>query len=414
MRTDQLARVDWQMGQTLLPEHLIAQEESLISDTALRFGLLGVPFFGVGRLRWNDSLLAEGIVSIISLSLVLPSGQVIDIPGNAQASTMNLNLAGTTRVPVYFHVTGDRAAASGEKRRDEGDTLDKIVQRVVLSSEQTYAAAVATLKLAEFQKSPENVWYLATDYLPPLLQVGTSPFLGAELENLGKLIEVFHEQLQEDIAASYLGGEGLFSAKQCLKAVYEIERFLANLRAQVHCHPYHLYEALKRFLTEVCVYKGATPPHYAAPFLHDDLAACLRQIIEPLVEQIQVSRGKTPYLAFRREEGLFLAQLPTEVRVAKEVYFLIQKPRVSQVISLEGVKLASRARLPIVHQLALQGIPIRKIERPPFQHGFGSEVEFYLIREGEEWDHALREGTVAFFDSPALASARAYIYWRTS
>jgi len=87
---------------------------------------------------------------------------------------------------------------------------------------------------------------------------------------------------------------------------------------------------------------------------------------------------------------------------------------VSEVVSMEGVKLASRARLPIVHSLALQGIPFRKIERPPFQHGFGSEVEFYLLREGEEWDHALREGAVAFFDSPALANAKAYLYWRTT
>jgi type VI secretion system protein ImpJ len=415
MRTDQLARIDWQMGQTLLPEHLIAQEESLLADTILRFSLLGLPSFGVGRLKWNESLLDEGIVSIVQLALVLPNGQILDVPGNTSAGTMNLNLAGTTRVAIYIHLTSERTSVSAAGRRPtDTDTLDRVVQRVVLSSEQTHPDALQTFKLAEFEKDPEGVWHLAQDYLPPLLQVGTSPFLAGPLEDLGKLVELFHQQLEEDIAASYLGGEGLFSAKQCLRGVYNIRRFLANLRAQIHYHPYHVYEALKQFYIEVCLYKGTTPEHVEAPYLHDDLATCLRQVTEPLIAQIQVSRGKTPYLQFEKREGLFIVpQLPQEVRLAKELYFLVQKPRVSEVVSLEGVKLASRARLPIVHQLALQGIPYRKIERPPFQHGFGSEVEFYLLREGEEWDHALREGNVAFFDAPGLANAKAYLYWRT-
>ncbi len=417
MRTDQLARIDWQMGQTLLPEHLIAQENAILADTALRFDMIGRPYFGIGRLKWNESLLAEGIVSIVSLGMILPNGQVIDIPGNTSSAAMNLNLAGSTRVPVYLHLVAERASPEARKeRRDEGaGAIERVVQKVALTSEQTFSAALQTMKIAEFEKDPEEVWRLAQDYVPPLLQVGTSPFLLATLDTLGKLVEIFHQRLEEDIAASYLGGEVLVGAKQCLRAVYKIRRFLANVKAQVHCHPYELYEALKQFYVDVCLYKGATPEHIDAPYLHDDLWTCLRQVWEPLVAQIQVERGKTPYLPFERQEGLrIVSPLPTEVRVAKEIYFLVQKPRVSEVVSLEGLKLASRARLPIVHQLALQGIPIRKIERPPFQHGFGSEVEFYLLREGEEWDHALRESSVAFYDSPKLANVRAYLYWRTS
>src|SRR5438270_912029 len=41
--TDTLARIDWQMGQTLLPEHFVAQEDAILADTATRFGLLGLP-----------------------------------------------------------------------------------------------------------------------------------------------------------------------------------------------------------------------------------------------------------------------------------------------------------------------------------------------------------------------------------
>src|SRR5436190_204564 len=137
--TETLARIDWKMGQTLLPEHFVAQEDALIADSALRFGMMGVPFHGIGRLRWNDSLLAE------------------------------------------------------------------------------------------FEKNIEGAWSLIEEFVPPLLQVGTSPFLGRMLDRLSKTIQMFHEKLREDIAASYLGGEGLFSAKTCLKGIYAIERVLANV-----------------------------------------------------------------------------------------------------------------------------------------------------------------------------------------
>ncbi len=422
-----LARVDWQLGQTLLPEHFVAEEESLLADTALRFDLLGAPFFGVGRLRWNEALLADGILSIASMTVVFPSGRLVDIPGNATVDTFPLNVPGMSRVPVYVHVTGERTAAEPAGRagagaggaaaaaeRGAGDgALDKVVERLVLSTDQTVRNARESMKLAEFVKSPEGAWSLSEAYLPPLLQVGTSPFLIPLVERIEKQLELFHRKLEEDIAASYLGGESLFRATICLGGIFRLQRFLANLRAQVHFHPYHLYEALHLFHTALCIYQNQTPENVTSPYLHDDLAGCLNQVVKPLIERIQVSRGKVPYVAFEQKEGLFtVPELPREVHKAKEIYFLVQKPRVSDVLSLEGLKLASRSRLNLVHQLSLQGIPYRRIERPPFQHQFGAEVEFFLISEGEEWDQALRESALAFFDQPSYTKARAYLYWR--
>ncbi|HVY61461.1 MAG TPA: type VI secretion system baseplate subunit TssK [Planctomycetota bacterium] len=414
--TDTLARIDWQMGQTLLPEHFVAQEDAILADTATRFGLLGLPCEGIGRLKWNDSLLAEGILSLVSGTIVLSNGQVIDVPGNAVANTFNLNVPGTTKVPVYLHLTSERATQSGGAPRADGEEqVERVVHRVALVSEPTYRTAVQTLKLAEFEKNLEEAWVLAEDYCPPLLQVGTSPFLAGLVDKLVKSLELFHYKLQEEIAASYLGGEGLSSAKSCLRAVYGMERFLANIKAEVHVHPYHLYEELKRFYTELCLYQNATPESVASPYKHGDLAGCLALVTKPLFDQMQVSKGKTPYMLFDRAEGLLqIREIPREARVAKEVYFLLQKSRVSDTLSMDGIKLASRARLPLVHQLSLQGIPLRRIERPPFQHTFGAEVEFFLLAGGEEWDHALREGSIALFDGPKLASAKAYLFWRNA
>jgi type VI secretion system protein ImpJ len=430
--TETLARVDWQLGQTLLPDHFIAAEDAVLAEVKTRFDLLGLPFYGIGRLKWNESLLTDGVLSIQVMTLVLPSGQLIDVPGNAAADTFNMNAAGATRVPVYLHLIAERAAprnggASGGSanplaaaavagiggRGQDGERLDRVVHRLAVTSEQTVKNAVQTFKLAEFEKGFEGTWALAEDYLPPMVQVGTSPFIEKTLERFMKLLELFHLKLQEDIAAAYLGGEGLFSAKLCLEGVYRLQRFIGNLKTQVHFHPYFLYEALKTFYIELSLFQNATPLNVAAPYLHDDLAGCLRAVYEPLTEQVQFTRGKTPYLAFERKEGLFvLPEIPTEVRRAREVYLLIQKPKITETLALEGFKVAARSRLPIVHQLALQGIPFTKIERPPFQHQFGAEVEFFLLHEGEEWDLALGEGSIAFYDQPTFAKVKAFIYWR--
>ena len=419
--TAQLARVDWQLGQTLLPEHFMAQEESLLAEMAARFGLLGVPFVGVGRLRWNESLLADGVLSINAATLVFPNGQMIDVPGNAAIDTLNLNVTGKTRVPVYIHVTSERAArdtgkgprAAKPDMSEDGGRLDKVVHRVLLSPDQSAPGALQTMKLAEFTKSVQGGWGLAEDYVPPLVQVGTSPFLMPMLDRLAKQLELFHFKLQEDITVSFLGGESLFSASVCLEAVYRLERFLANVRKEVHFHPYHLHETLKMFYTKLCIYQNTAPENAATPYTHEDIGGCLKSVVDPLMERIQVSKGKVPYVEFAHSGGVFaIDELPREINRAKEIYFLVQKPRVSDVISIEGLKLAARSRLNAVHQLSLQGIPYRRIDRPPFQHQFGAEVEFYLVSEGEEWDLALKDGTLAFFEQPGFGKIQAYIYWR--
>jgi type VI secretion system protein ImpJ len=417
--TTNLARIDWQMGQTLLPEHFVAQEDALLSETRLRFKLLGLPYQGVGTLRWNDALLADGTVSIQGLTVVLPSGQLLDVPGNAAINTFNLNTVGATRVPLYLHLTTEKVSqepqAGGGDWMGEGERLHRVVHRLELSPDQSYQAALFSMKLADCEKSSEGVWALSTNFIPPLLHVGGSPFLMAMVDSFQQLLEQFHYKLEQDVAASFLGGEGLFSAKLCLRSVYRLRRFLANLKGQVRFHPYHVYEELKSFYTDLCLYQDVTPEDVDGTYAHDQLARCIGRVARPLVEQIQVNRARTPYTTFEQKGGLFvIEEIPKQVRAAQELYFLVQKPRVGDRVSLEGLKLASASRLAVVHQLALQGVPMRKIDRPPFQHQFGSEVEFYLLSEGEEWDQALRDGSLAFYDRPDLAEIRAHLYWRNA
>ncbi len=409
-----LSRVRWQMGQTLLPEHFQAQEEALLAETNMRFRMSGIPAYGVAALKWNETLISEGVFSIQAMALVMPSGLLLDVPGNATASPLNLNIPGTVKVPVYCHVVGE--SSPGEESGESGETQEegtvaRAVYQLVLSSEQSQPGAFETIKLAEFEKDPEGTWMLSQSFIPPLLQVGTSPFLMTEFDQFGDALELFQYNLALD-AASYLSGAGLFRVEQCLKSVYQTQRFLANLRFQVHMHPYYVYEALKSFYIEVCFYKSVVPEHFASPYKHDELATCFQEILGPLQDQMKLVEVESPYLPFLFRDGLYQIQLPPEMRKAKEVYLLVQKSQVSKVVSLEDIKLASISRIPLVHRLALQGIPLEKVDQPSFQHSFGPEVDFFRIIQGEEWDHALSELSLSFYDQPQLKEMDFYIYRR--
>ncbi len=412
--TDKIARVRWKMGQELLPDHFFAQEEALITDSIERFRMNGLPAYGVAKLKWNETLLDEGVFSIQTMTLVMPSGLLLDIPGNAVLSPFHLNIPGTIEVAVYCHVLHDTVSDEDieeEWEASEKKAIPRVVYQIVLSSEQNHPDAFMTMKLAEFDKNPEGIWQASAGYIPPLLQTGTSPFLKKELDELSQVLEIFQYNLTLD-AVSYLSGESLFSVRQCLKSVYRTQRFLANLDSQVHVHPYYVYEVLQNLYAEVCFYKNTVPEHITSPYNHDKLTACFNQIIKPLREQMQTAKARSPYLPFEFKDGVHRIELPKEIREAKQVYFLVQKSHVNIKIAVENLKLASFSRLSLAHRMALQGIPIRKTDRTPFQHAFGPEVDFFLIIEGEEWDYALRELSVAFYHHNQFKDMEFYIYWR--
>ena len=223
-------------------------------------------------------------------------------------------------------------------------------------------------------------------------------------------LELFHYNLTMD-SSSYLSGDSLFSVKQCLKAVLGAQRLVAGVIGGVHLHPWYLYDAVQGLYTDVCFYRNANPEQATAPYDHTRPLA-LKEVMKRLMDQMQLVRSKPVYVGFKRQDNLYKVDLPEELRQAADVYFLVQKHQITDRISVDNLKIAGSSRLPFVHKMALHGIPIKKVERPPFQHTFGAEVEFYQIRESEEWDHALNEKSLAFFSRPDLTEADYYVYWR--
>lgn len=409
---NQTARVLWQMGQALLPEHFYAQEQSLREELALRLRLLSGPGWGLGSLSWDGFQLLKGIVSIQEMSLVMSSGTLVDVPGNTAPAFVNLSAAGA-RASVYVHLQSgfEQVHAAGRGAAGE-DSVERLVHKIELSTNPFVEGAAQSFKLAELDRGPDGVWSVRSDYVPPLLLVGTSPFFDPYVARMLGIVRALRQTLLTEVQENYLAASGNTAGRIALRGLFALQARLVDLHGGVHLHPYELYCALRDLHIDVCVHRDVLPSHIDKPYQHDDIAGCFSVLLEHLEEQAQVKSNSIPYVELTRSEGLLVGDIPKEAKRAKDVFLLVQKPQASTRVDLSRVKLASLSRINLVYERSLRGIPYQLIENPPFQHGLSSTVEFYAISPGQEWDYAVREGKLVLFDSPGLQSARFYLYWR--
>jgi type VI secretion system protein ImpJ len=198
-----------------------------------------------------------------------------------------------------------------------------------------------------------------------------------------------------------------------LRGLFEFQAMLTDLDGGVNPHPYSLFWALRRLYAEVCILRDVHPHEIERPYDHLELSTCFGGLLDALEQQVEGGRQGVPYVEFVRKEGLLVCKLSKEARRAKEVFWLVQKPQVGTVLDVARVKLASESRLRVVHERALRGIPFVRIESPPFHHGLSSNVEFFALQPGQEWDYAVREGMVVLHETQALQGTRMYLYWRS-
>ncbi len=226
----QTARVHWHMGQALLPEHFYAQEKSLREEVALRLRLSPVPSWGLGTLELDGFQLQKGILSVQEMTLVLPSGSIIDIPGNTAPATLNLNATGTSVAPVYVHLeSGFNVMTQGAGEAGE-EGIERIVQKVTLSSNATSETAAQSFKLALFECDPEGLWKLRPDFLPPLVCVGRSaPLFEEQRKRMRAIARTLRQTLLDEMEHNHLAGDSQSAAKQALRGVFSFGALLDDI-----------------------------------------------------------------------------------------------------------------------------------------------------------------------------------------
>lgn len=415
MQRYKLARVRWQVGQTLLPEHFRAQDEALSSEARLQAELSGLPQTGIASLTWSEVLLAEGSLSLSSLTAAMPGGHLVNVPGNAAVPTFSLEATGRAEVTVYLHLLDDSRTTEGVSLyADEPPNVQRLLRKLQLSSEQSMDRAISTLELAVFSKDLQGAWRPSPRKVPALLLVGPNPFLNDLLADLDTLLDKAHGQLRTLLLDSYQRGDRLASARRTLLEVHRLRALRADMRGGISPHPYPFFDALRRFYFEVCCYLELDPEGAMPTYQHEELGAGLWGWMELLNRAFRPEDTRLTYKPFDFRDGQYvLTPLPAlEAGVSSELYLLVRSEDPSRPPSMEGVKVASPSRLPAVRRLALRGIPIQHVPHPAFPHAFGPEISWYKLSLGEEWQFAQRDNGIAFYATPALLGTQVFLFWR--
>lgn len=420
----------WEMGQVLHPSQFRAQEAALIEHVGLRAQLSGLPGHGVAQLPWSDVQLASGDLSLSALTVVLPSGVLIDYPGNSVLTTRNLSVPArsTGPVPVYLHLRGERRADDARDLvayQDDEPEVRRSIYQVEISAEPRLEDVRERMKLADL-RFQGGAWVLGA-YVPPLLRVGygTSPFLRSTLEQIVGAIAGLERELIERAADRLAGGEQLSEVRRVLASVYRVRSVLADhgygaATQSVALHPYQLFTALRDFYLEaVLPHDASSGPGWLLRYQHEDLDGCFRLLAHALTRGVAVPSEVSQRLRFHRDDHWFVTEpFPEELRRAREVFLLIERDpgaATGGTSSLEHLKLASPLRSEEVYTKALEGVPRRQLPSLGFAQTFGHlATVFQLDSESREWQQAVTEGALCFAALPGLEDLSAALFWQSA
>jgi type VI secretion system protein ImpJ len=414
MSTLKIAPVRWFLGQTVLPEHFVALQQLAEAAVEFRGRMQGLPMYGIAYLSYNEALLRDGVLAIGELSAVLPDGLVISVPGGCSLAPLSLVATSATRVSVYLHILGDTVSGQGNRTYDSDPrVVERVLHRAVLSITDHVDNSRAVLRLGDFEKGVAGSFSLAGTYVPPLLQVATTPYLLPAMAILEAQVNALEPQLVAQLQDTFLRPDRLSTIRRCLTALYRAQTLFADLRNRIAHHPHDVFAALRDLYLEACCFHEVVPDQPVLPYQHDALASCFGTVVRLLQQALRPVYTRSTHLRFSRNNGLFtLGGLPSELKDAQEVFLLVQRPTLHTRISIDDIKVSCTSRLALVHRLVLRGVPFKYVERPPFQHTFGPEVDFYQLQSGDEWDHVLRESSVALYVHPVLERANVFLYWR--
>lgn len=417
MSGERIARVRWHVGQVLLPEHFTAMEEGLTQTAHLYASLSGLPGQGILRLELDPQILARGGLALQRFTAVLPSGTLVDVPGNGHVPPFDASSSGRTRVQVYLHKLVETVHTPPDeacRRLYRSDTdVQRTFQLLRLSTDPLLDGAVECLPLATLEKQVDGVWRLDPSFIPPLLSIAQHPFLEPLREELNTLLVRLRFQLELQLQDNLLGVQQQAGTRRALMATWRVQAMMRDVDAGLTGHPFVLYNALRELMLELYLYHRAVPEAALPAYRHDRLAKTLEEVMGPIRRMTVPSESRAPYQMFSRKDGQLVAEpLPATLEQASQIYLLIQRASTRTEVSLEGVRLASSARLPLVYRLALPGLRFDRVKQPEFAHSFGAEVDFYLIHPDDELKQAIREGSLAFYDMPAMADSNAALFWR--
>lgn len=424
-----IAPVKWEIGQPLLPSHLTAQEDFLVADTSLRAQALGLPNYGLSLLLWDKKLLKKGCLSIKNFRLTIPSGKrVADYPDNTQLLSSQIELSELAKPVIYYFVLEKnihKQAKTQLRPVTNGDLTRRYFKLVIsvsksLPDEFDYLLNDHVIQyqgcLGVFERHSLGHWQVTDEFIPPIIHIGTSPYLLDSLDAIKRRLQHYKDTLHLSFNSEPLPIKQYVKLSGCIKSVQESLFMLENLynldnkQGELKFHPYQIYNQLYQLCTELALYQGDWPEEGFAAYKHEEIHLVFKQLFERLALYLSNDNATGRSAQFVLEKNIYSTNLPSSTSREDRLYFIIKLRDLPPLNPYEIPQISSPSQLGHLYEYSLKGLTLEEVSETKISYHFGQNVQCFYIVKNQEYDLIYHEGAAAFYDQESYKGYEFYLY----
>ena len=362
-----------------------------------------VPYdYGILDLQVNNEAIANGNFQISNCHAVMPDGLLVNVPdaeavpdmrpvGNhfaTEAVKLGVHLAVPARKmgEANFQANGAktninlRFLQEGAMVKDETSGTNeqplayaKNNLRIIFDDE--LRDGFTSIKIAELERTPTGQLKLSDDYIPPILKVGASIWLGNLLRQLVEILITKSGSLGEQRRQRNASLADFTTSE--VAVFWLLNTINASIPSMAHffrsplVHPERLYLEMATLVGKLMTFSVEFHPKDIVKYDHDDLYftfSNLSGVLKELLETVIPSRCVAIPLEKTRDT-LYVGRIEDERLLKEAAFFLAVRSQMPEAKLIEGVprvvKIASRDAIDSVIGAALPGVVLTHSNPPP-------------------------------------------------
>jgi type VI secretion system ImpJ/VasE family protein len=425
--------VHWHEGLFLQPHHLQTMQRQLQTEIRAARSLFNPYCFGVveGRLSQDD--LADGRIRFERLRAIMPSGQEVFFPGEANLPARDIReelargsgpLEVLLAVPLWVknRANAFRQGASTDSRikllyipeespeipdENTGDNpqplcLRKINARVVFKGEDLSDMEFLPL-LRVMRATGEEVGKPRPDpeFVPPSLLLRSSPTLHDMVRELVAQLNASREQLRIKVNTGGLGLEMKWELTMRLMALNRYCGSLTGIMEEGVIPPFTLYLELRELLGELLALHPGENLFDCQPYNHTDPLPVFKELDRKIRNEIRVSRAEPLHVAFAvGGPGLMRAALEPQHFEKPTGYYLGIKTRVDRTKLAIYFSDANKFKMMprSMEQVAIFGVELKEENYPPLDLPAENDLHYFRIvttSNPRRWDQVKKDMAIS-------------------
>lgn len=425
--------VHWHEGLFLQPHHLQIMQRRFQQDVRAARSLLTPYAFGVVESRIAQDDLADGRVRFERLRVIMPSGQEVLFPEDANLPALDIKTElvrsqGPMEIMLAVPLLA-RNRANAFRPGEQADPRIKLLFMPEEAREVTDENTGENPQAIHFRKVNARVVFKAEDlsdmefipllrvvrasgedmgkprqdpdFVPPSLLLRSSPVLHDMLRELTAQLNASREQLRIKVTT---GGLGLEVKWDLTLRLTTLNRFCGSLPAVVDegtISPFAMYLQLRELLGELLALNPDKGVFECEAYNHLDPLRSFKELDRKIRAEIRVSRATEPLrVVFAGSPGLLRATLEPQHLEKPTGYYLGIKTKVDRtklalyVGDSNKFKLMPRS----MEQVAIFGVEIKEENYPPLELPGQSDLHYFRVLPASNqrrWDQIKQDKAIS-------------------